>query len=140
MWGLEEALTALGFHGLVYWSDLGGDPCGRGWCKAKTWPAWWSASACGPGINKGPGNQWNLRCLDLFFKHCLFLLLSKETNLIRLKGQMKCLFLTVVAAPSACFICLPASIYAGFVAVGISFSRVWKGARAAGQGCWTWPS
>lgn len=37
----------------------------RGWCEAKTRPAWWSASACGPGTNTGPGSQRNLRRLDL---------------------------------------------------------------------------
>lgn len=27
--------------------------------------AWWSSSACAPGINRGPENKWNLRCLYL---------------------------------------------------------------------------
>jgi len=27
--------SALGFHGLVCWRDLGSDPCDGGWCGAK---------------------------------------------------------------------------------------------------------
>lgn len=32
-------------------------------------PARWSASACVAGINRGPGNRWNLRRLYLIFNY-----------------------------------------------------------------------
>lgn len=44
--------------------------------------AWWSASACAPGINRGPGNKWNLRHLYLIFNYLLLLPPPKETNFI----------------------------------------------------------